>query len=384
MGSSCLHVGSVKVVISPLFISASFYDVSFILHSTQTGPAVGGMGFTLDKDDAITSSNIVIQNNVVDNIKCWTNEIPAAVVDGVVQNDARGAVLQFVNSVDGSPIAIDTSGHYIPNEVANAQIMVANAIHNGVLDDSPVLQIGVNTISPQIVEWASTAGATFDPMYRCNADSMHHVSKGSIVIRVEDTKGFIIRGNTIAGIENLSPVPFGGPCVDFHLGASVENLNEQQGGNIRGIAVAAVSGFDVNGGPKESSLIEGNTIVGAWSSNANVIVGIDIQGKSDDIEVDFNTVDLDGPDQDIFDNKYIAFRSRENVVSNNGSKAVTLGENNDFVQAVEVLNVNGGSNNRLRALQDVHKGITIPEGFQNEWAYGGCPFARGKMQVPGK
>ena len=355
---------------------------AFVVHGK--GPAVGGMGFTLNRDEAVTSSNIAIKNNLIENIKCWTNEIPAAVVDGVVQNDARGAILQFVSSADGSPISINPDGTYLPNVVSNAQIMVANAIHNGNLTNRPDLQTGVNTISPQIVDWASNETATFTPTYRCNGDSMHHVSKGNIIIRVEDTEGFEIVDNNITGIKNLSPPSFNvGNCADFHLGASIENANEQQGGNIRGIAVAAVTGFTNNNevnGPKQSSLIQGNTIVGASSENSNVIVGIDIQGESSDIEVDFNFVDLDGIEHDIFEHsKHIAFRCRENVVSNNGRGAVTLGTNNEFEQAIEVLNKQGkGGTRNLRALQDVHKNVPMPEGFENEWEYGGCPFARAK------
>ena len=218
---------------------------AFVVHGK--GPAVGGMGFTLNKDESVTSSNIVIKNNLIQNIKCWTNEIPAAVVDGVVQNDARGAILQFVSSSDGSPISINPDGTYLPNVVSNAQIMVAKAIHDKIINGASILQTGVNTISPQLVEWASTNGATFVPTCRCNGDSMHHVSKGNMIIRVEDTEGFEIVDNTIAGVTNLSPTPFDvGNCADFHLGASVENANEQQGGNIRGIAVAAVTGFTNN------------------------------------------------------------------------------------------------------------------------------------------
>ena len=354
---------------------------AFVVHGK--GPAVGGMGFTLNKDESVTSSNILIKNNLIQNIKCWTNEIPAAVVDGVVQNDARGAILQFVSSADGSPISLNPDGTYLPNVVSNAQIMVAKAIHDKIINSTSVLQTGVNTISPQIVEWASNDTATFSPTYRCNGDSMHHVSKGNMIVRVEDCEGFRIVDNTIAGVTNLSPTPFDvGNCADFHLGASIENANEQQGGNIRGIAVAAVTGFTNNNevnGPKESSLIQGNTIVGASSENSNVIVGIDIQGESSDIEVDFNSVDLDGIEHDIFDSKHIAFRCRENVVSNNGRFAVTLGANNEFEQAIEVLNKQDGGNTRnLRALQEVHKNVPMPEGFQNEWEYGGCPFARAK------
>ena len=104
------------------------------------------------------------------------------------------------------------------------------------------------------------------------------VSKGMVIIRVEDVIGFEILGNTIENVENLSFEPFGttfGICTDYHAGASVENLMEQQAANIRAISVAAVSGFDENSA--RSSKIEANTVKGFNSDYANVIIGIDVQ-----------------------------------------------------------------------------------------------------------
>ena len=100
----------------------------------------------------------------------------AAVVDGAVQNDARGAVFQWVDTVTGKGIALNDDGTYKGNVVADMQIMVAKAIQDGVLTNTDLLQTGVNTLAPSVVEWAEDPSLTFDPKYRCNADSMHHVS----------------------------------------------------------------------------------------------------------------------------------------------------------------------------------------------------------------
>ena len=161
----------------------------------------------------------------------------AVVVNETVQNDARGAVLQLVD-FEGNNLAMAENGLYKGNVVADMQIMVAKAIHEGVLKDTPLLQTGTNTIDPTIVAWAESSDAFLVPKYRCNGDSMHHVIKGMIVIRVEDTEGFDIQDNVIENVVNLSPPPFPN-CTDWHADASSENPSEQQNGNVRGISVAA-------------------------------------------------------------------------------------------------------------------------------------------------
>jgi hypothetical protein len=258
------------------------------------GPAVGDFGEKLDVNRNNTCSNIEISNNSIRNIKCWNNEVPAAVdsdgeADPVVITDARGAVLQFVNAMNPYnkySLAIDASGRYQGNIISDAQIMVSNAILDGTLADGvPELQVEPNTIPQKIIDWAMDPEAIYTPRYRCNGDSMHHCVKGITVIRVENTAGFEIKDNIIEHVTRTSKKPFD-ECTDYFATASFENLNEQQLGNIRMISVAAVRGFVVtrNGTEMQESIrdseIKNNIIRDATSANANVIVGIDIQGFS--------------------------------------------------------------------------------------------------------
>ena len=53
----------------PLFIS-----YAFLVHGR--GPAVGDFGFDLARNTTLTSSRITISGNTIDNIRCWTNEVP--------------------------------------------------------------------------------------------------------------------------------------------------------------------------------------------------------------------------------------------------------------------------------------------------------------------
>ena len=100
----------------------------------------------------------------------------AAVVNDNVQSDVRHAVLQLVDTNNGKGMAMHEDGYYQGNVVADLQIMVAKAIHNGVFTDSDELQIGGNKLDPSVVAWAESGTEIFEPMYRCNGDSMHHVS----------------------------------------------------------------------------------------------------------------------------------------------------------------------------------------------------------------
>lgn len=50
------------------------HSYAFLVHGM--GPAVGGQGFSFDSDSTKTSSNILIENNVIEDIQCWNKEIP--------------------------------------------------------------------------------------------------------------------------------------------------------------------------------------------------------------------------------------------------------------------------------------------------------------------
>ncbi|KAL7538809.1 hypothetical protein ACHAXR_008806, partial [Thalassiosira sp. AJA248-18] len=320
---------------------------AFLVHGR--GPAVGGQGENFNEDDGTaTSSNVVIKNNTIKNIKCWNNEVPALFGDcgghGCVVNDARGSVFQTVKTFDNQNphLAIGEDGTYNGNVVSDMQIMVAQAIFDGNLTDIPSRQIGPNSIHRGIIDWAQD-GSVMEPQYVCNGDSMHHVVKGIIAIRLEDTAGFSIEGNSIQNVENLSVEPFAN-CDSYHIGSSSENLDEQQAGNVRAISVAAVRGYDTG---SRYSQIKNNEIHGVLSEEANVIIGIDVQGDSKHAKIVDNTVNLQ---DDIFgdpNDSLIAVRIREAV---EGSIPM---HGNILAQETQRLTGNG-IRGRARALKKLH------------------------------
>ncbi|GFH61539.1 hypothetical protein CTEN210_18015 [Chaetoceros tenuissimus] len=336
---------------------------AFVIHGK--GPAVGGFGFELAESTKM-SSNIQISDNTIDNIKCWENEVPALIVDDVVQNDARGAMLQLIKSTSEDKfLAINDDGTYKRNPVADMQIMTAAAIQQGLLVNDPLLQTVVNTISPSIVEWASSSNNILTPHYRCNGDSMHHTIKGMNIIRVEDCEGFTISGNSINDIENLSDEPFDN-CSSYHLGASIEDTSTQVG-SVRVISLAAVTGY-VTGSQAKSQIAQNDLS----NVTGQIIIGIDIQGKSDSCFIDSNVFDESFLPRDNVE-KSIAIRLREYVDSSvDGSQAIEIGPNNNIDETqIEMLNGSTDSEH-MRKLAELHKKMNI--GI--EWKLGACPFGR--------
>ncbi len=151
---------------------------AFLVHGK--GPAVGGQGEIFNEaDETTTSSNIVIKNNKINNVKAWNNEVPALFGEcennGCIVNDARGAVFQTVKTFDDENpyLAMDANGRYQGNVVADMQMIVAQAILDGTLTNAPSRQIGPNSINQEICDWAKD-GTVLTPQYVCNGDSMHH------------------------------------------------------------------------------------------------------------------------------------------------------------------------------------------------------------------
>ena len=253
--------------------------------------------------------------------------IPAISINETVQNDARGSVFQLTDSLDRSGIAVNDDKTYKGNVVADLQLMVAKAIHDEVLTDTPALQTVHNTLDPELVAWAESGTQALDVEYCCNGDSMHHVMKGIIAIRVDDTQGFDISRNTIQNVENLSLPPYDN-CAMFHPGSSEENDVLRQAGDIRAISAAATRGFD----GALYSVISDNVIRQVKSLNGKYVLGIDIQGESQGVTVNRNNVDLMSDIGDDSD-EYIAIRVRENV----DGPTIKVGKDNICRQKVENL-----------------------------------------------
>ena len=101
-------------------------------------------------------------------------------------------------------------------------------------------------------------------------------------------------------MKNLSPLPYSS-CFDFHPGASLENLQELQMGNIRGISVAATRSY-----ARRASIIRGNRIHNLKSKDGRWIIGIDCQGDTRGVEIMENEGNLKQGES--MSEKYLALR----------------------------------------------------------------------------
>lgn len=356
-----LYNNAKQVVDGPCYV--------FLVHGK--GPAVGGFGEEQSEDDSELSADVSILDNTARNIKCFTNEVVAAVVDDTVQNDARGSVLQFYNATDDSFIGIDmneSSGQYVyaGNVNLDAQIMVGKAISDNRLGVDDILQTNVNTIGQPLIEWAEGVNTSFTPNFRCNGDSMHHVIKGSVMIRVEDCQGFNIKGNSIHNVDILSEDPIPDEiCVDYHKGASSFDGSDRMLADLRGISAAAVSAFDDKRmGENVASTISHNTIANFKSEEAKLIAGIDIQGVSTGVEIAKNYINLDATatvGENSESDKWVGLRIRQSA------SAITVEQNNEFVQGVG--RITESSSRKLPEHHPKNAGVT-------EWPNNGCPFGR--------
>lgn len=326
----------------------------FLVHGK--GPAVGGFGFAQATDASALSSNVAILNNKAQNIRCFTNEVLASVSEGRVQNDARGAILQFYNSLEEAYIGMDgSSGKYTGNANLDAQIMVGKALNQGLLGDN-VLQTNVNTVSLPLIAWAEGSNTSFTPNFRCNGDSMHHVVKGSVMMRVEGSHGVNIQGNTIDNVEILSKGPVE-LCVDYHKGASFVDMSDRMLADLRGISLAAVTAYDnaLTSG-NDASTITHNTITNFKSQSAHLIAGIDIQGVTQGINIENNYVNLNATVGNVSGDKWIGMRIRQSA------EAILVKKNNNFVQ--------GEVKESRRKLPEYHP----RPGGELEWPNNGCPY----------
>ena len=330
----------------------------FLVHGK--GPAVGGFGEEMSTDDSALSKDVNIVNNNAENIKCFTNEVLAAVVDTRVQNDARGAVLQFFDANNEEYIGVYPDGSYKGNVNLDAQIMVSKAMKMGQLMPGDILQTNVNSVAAPLISWAEGTNTAFTikDKFRCNGDSMHHVIKGSIMIRVEDCQGFDIQGNTIDQVEILSKGPVG-MCNDFHLGAAVQDASDRMLADLRGISVAAVSAYDPSlSTGNDASFISHNTLTNFKAGSAKFIGGIDIQGASEGVNIENNYVNLDPAIGNDASDRWVGLRIRQSAV------AVNVKKNNNFVQ--------GELMETRRKLPEYHPNPSLLGG--NEWPNNGCPF----------
>lgn len=175
-------------------------------------------GFPLYSNIETSHHNKLI-NISIKNIRGFNNEIPTlinninnndienAYLNRNIQNDVVGSVLQTQNyyiSKTGEkvPLTINEQGIYTGNIVSNIQLIIAKAIHKGITFGN--LSTSVNSINSETITWVENQiQLKYTKLYYIfQGDTMHHVIKGVIALRLDCLSYSCLKNITIENISN--------------------------------------------------------------------------------------------------------------------------------------------------------------------------------------
>lgn len=219
-----------------------------------TGFAVHEFDSNIDHDDRC--NRVFMFNCEVKDIKCNVDEvIGLSLADGTeTQVDVAGSVfkIQAVTNPDGT---------YKPNPVADLQIALANLQYAQV----NATNVSKNSITKEVIDWATTPNANLQEYvlnkenytYVCAQDSMAHLNKGLLGIRMEGIDKVLIEQLQISGLENQARLGNTEYCGNYTMGCSQQKKPGYRGCNTSGLHVACASEF----------LLHNFTIGDLWSHN---------------------------------------------------------------------------------------------------------------------
>jgi len=226
------------------------------------------------KRDA-ASSEVAVVDSEVSGIVAKVREVVALTdPEGKPFLDPSGAVFQVELCADRS------TGEYSPGPLCDAQVALADLCL--ALELGP--RCGRLSIPRALVDWARPGGGALGPLveahgwrYARNGDSMFHVNKGPVGLRIDGTSDFLVRGLTLRGVSNEGPpgqalplpgeggekVAYTGPSDGGHpLQAAGTGY---QGADARGISIASTA----------AGRLEDVAVSGVWSAWGSA-VGVDL------------------------------------------------------------------------------------------------------------
>ena len=175
-----------------------------------TSGALGVIVNGFPKNRKTSSCNIYFNKVKVANNTGWNNEIPVLKGESGRQKGPVGAVLQTHNTdPDGNFVTINNSKQYTGNIAADAQLLVAKAVHAGF--NFGFLSVTRMTITKDTVKWAegqltwpqlmdSTKGIA------CNGDSMFHVGKGQIGFKMDSAETVVLQDCGVYDLKNIGEI----------------------------------------------------------------------------------------------------------------------------------------------------------------------------------
>ena len=221
---------------------------SYSFLTNQTGVAVNGFPSQPESE----GTRLTIFKNVhVHDQRAFINEVLALNTGAGPATDPVGAVWQTRNlhPDTGEPLTVDALGNdarYRGNVVANAQALVAKAVHAGAFSTSH-LDVSRSSITAAMVNWAegqgtlgaATANLDGATAYLCNGDSMFHVNKGVIGFKIDAASVALLYDTSVNGLRN-SGTTGSSECGDYSDGLShpAATLPGYGGSRARGYSFA--------------------------------------------------------------------------------------------------------------------------------------------------
>lgn len=289
---------------------AAFHNMSGLIDGNPYGIAINGRGvavFGFPADLSTVTRNVWIKNVTLSNHKGHIRETPSlkviddsGVVTGHSQNDPVGALFQTQNvDGDGQLVTIDSSGIYVGNVVSDAQLIVAKAIHDNF--DFGSLSTKRNSITPVTIQWAngetgreslrstiSDSGVAIGT-YSFNGDSMFHVNKGVIGLKLDGGSHVHVANCKMYGISNTGAIGLTQATLPVPVSTSYDtSLYELKEGKSHPKATLyGYHGSDTRAVSISSSeyVTLNNLTMDDISCDSGVCCGIDILHSSTDITI---------------------------------------------------------------------------------------------------
>lgn len=250
-------------------IDGTAYGILF----NPTGIAVNGFLATRDTPKANEANNICMENTSINDIKSSINEIVAIGNDsGAAQVGPVGSILQFYNYVSDL-----RNGKYFykGTSLSDVKIEIAKIKQNLIEQNNPAKSsklFGTINISKGVQMWYDNPHLYFKPinggklqLYNnntnspvlingmhvvhniiCNGDTMFHVNKGTIGIRMDGCNGALLDNCMVTNIvgEGALGSTLAGNYIKSH--PLQTNMIGYHGNNVYGAILCAVNDVTIN------------------------------------------------------------------------------------------------------------------------------------------
>ena len=239
----------------------------------KLGVAVNGLA-NKRPDQPVDNTNIVLSNVTIRDIHAAPHEVVALARsdDGTAQTDAVGATFQYLT-------ALDSAGNYVGNVMTTAQLMVNKY---SMCFPQARLSTKRSTVSSWVTHWAA-AGLQLHLSTStkvCGGDTMFHVNKGVIGLRIDVGTQIELDRVTIEGVSSRGR-PGSTECGNYVTSHPLATLPYYMGANAAGVVLAASANLHLT-----------NLTVRNVTSYAGSATGMQVALYCNDITGQINVTDI--------------------------------------------------------------------------------------------